>query len=59
MRNIALSEERSRKGLLPPLLAAFVNLAISILRLLETTYSQGPMRQRHLGPNASVALLLG
>ena len=60
VRDVAVDEDHSRirKGSLPRLLAAFANLAISILRLL-TTNSKRRMRQLHLDPNGAVALLLG
>ena len=61
VRDVALDEDHSRirKGSLPRLLAAFANLAISILRLLRTTNIKRRMRQLHLDPNGAVALLLG
>ena len=61
VRDVALDEDRSRlrKGSLSRLTAAFANLAISILRLLGTTNIKRRMRQLHLDPNATVALLLG
>ena len=61
VRDMALGEDRSRirEGSLPRLLAAFANLAISILRLLGAANIKRRMRQLHLNPNAAVALLLG
>lgn len=61
VQDVALREDHSRirKGSLPRLLAAFANLAISILRLLKTTNIKRRMGQLHLNPNAAVALLLG
>lgn len=59
MRDVAVQEghSRARKGSLPRLLAAFANLAISILRLLKTTNITRRVGQLHLNPNAAVALL--
>ena len=61
VRDVALREDRSRirKGSLPRLLAAFANLAISILRLLKTTNIKRRMGQLRLNPDAAVALILG
>ena len=61
VRDVAMGEDRSRvrKGSLPRLLAAFANLAISILRLLGTKNIQRRMGQLKMNPNAAVALLLG
>ena len=58
--DVALGEDASRirKGALPRLMATFANLAISILRLLETDNIQRRMDQLRLNPNAAVELLL-
>ena len=61
VRDVALREDASRirKNSLPRLMATFANLAISILRLLETTNIQRRMDQLHLNPDEAVRLLLG
>ena len=61
VRDVAMGEDRSRvrKGSLPRLLAAFANLAISILPLLGTKNIQRRLLQLKMNPNAAVALLLG
>ena len=60
VRDVAVGEDkcRIRKGPLPRLMAAVSNLAISILRLLETKNIQRRMSQLSLDPNGAVALLL-
>ena len=60
VRDVVLREDRSRirKGSLPRLLAAFANLAISILRLLKTTNIKRRMGQLRLDPNGTVARML-
>ncbi len=60
VRDVAIGEDkcRIRKGPLPRLMAAVSNLAISILRLLETKNIQRRMSQLSLDPNGAVALLL-
>ena len=61
VRAVAMGEDRSRirKGELPRLLAAFANLAISILRLLRTTNISRRMSQLRMQPNQAVSMLLG
>ena len=61
VRDVAMGEDRSRirKGELPRLLAAFANLAISILRLLETVNISRRMSQLRMQPNEAVGMLLG
>ncbi len=60
VRDVAVGEDkcRIRKGPLPRLMAAVSNLAISILRLLETKNIQRRMSQLSLDPDGAVALLL-
>ena len=60
VRDVAVGEDkcRLRKGPLPRLVAAVSNLAISILRLVETKNIQRRMSQLSLDPNGAVALLL-
>ena len=60
VRDVAVGEDkcRIRKGSLPRLMAAVSNLAISILRLLETKNIKRRMSQLSMDPNGTVALLL-
>ena len=59
VRDVALREDacRVRKGSLPRLMAAFANLAISILRLLKISNLKRRMKQLSFRPDAAVALL--
>ena len=61
VRDVALREDASRlrKGPLPRVWAAFANMAISILRLLQIEGIQRRMDQLHLSPDSAVELLLG
>ena len=61
VRDVALREDHSRirKGSLPRLLAAFANLAISILRLLQTDNIKRRMNRLHLNPDEAATLILG
>ena len=58
--DVAVGEDkcRIRKGSLPRLMAAVSNLAISILRPLETKNIKRRMSQLPMDPNGAAALLL-
>ncbi len=60
VRDVAVGEDKCsiRKGSPPRLMAAVSNLAISILRLLETKNIQRRMSQLSLDPNGAAVLLL-
>lgn len=61
VRDVALGEDacRVRKGALPRVLAAFANLAISILRLLGRTNLRRSMHHFRMHPRKALAVLLG
>jgi len=59
VRDVALREDacRVRKGALPRVMAAFANLAISILRLLRVQNIKRRMEQLHLRPDYTAGLV--
>ena len=59
VRDVALREDacRVRKGALPRVMAAFANLAISILRLLRVKNIKRRMEQLHLRPDYTAGLV--
>ena len=59
VRDVALREDacRVRKGALPRVIAAFANLAISILRLLRVKNIKRRMDQSHLRPDYTAGLV--
>ena len=61
VRDMALGEDacRVRKGALPRILAAFANLAISILRVLGRTNLRRAMNHFRMRPRKALAVLLG
>ena len=61
VRDVALGEDACwvRKGASPRVLAAFANLAISILRLLGRTNLRRAMHPFRLRPREVLAVLLG
>ncbi len=59
VRDVALREDncRVRKGALPRVLAAFANLAISVLRLAGVKNIKRRMEQLHLRPDYTAGLV--